>query len=396
MKTSYKLYDVVIVGAGPAGSATAGVLSSAGISVLLLDRKSFPREKVCGDGLTGDSIRMLKHFDIWEEVKSKAFESRKVELFPSESNSFVLDAPVYTLQRKELDDIVRKRAIRSGADFKHAKFTGVLNEVDGINEIEVWDYDLEEYRVFKGKIVILAMGCQPGAFIAQRIFEDINIKPEIVAIRGYCRADWNIEHPLVFFDNKIKGGYVWIFPMGNNEFNVGCGAELGKKEFKKYLYTFLESNKFTAGNKPEWITEPIGAFLKTGLCNLSNSVKGKVLLTGETLGSTYPFTGEGIGKALETGFLTARFVSKILYENNFKLLDEYPEYIDREIGRFYKPYEVAEKVFAKVWLSKITFKLLCKSKRLSICVTNILSENNKRADDLKLLKVLYKIFKPLI
>ena len=395
MKTSYKIYDVIVVGAGPAGSAAAGILSSAGHSVLLLDRKTFPREKVCGDGLTGDSLRMLKRFDIWDEVRLKAFKADKVELFPFEKKSFTLNTPIYTIKRNVLDNIIKRRAVRSGADFKVAKFTGSVFVNEGISELEVWDYEFDEYRIFKGRIVIFAMGCQPGSFVLEYFFKESRIKPEFIAIRGYCRTDWQIKHPMAFFNKKFPGGYVWIFPMGEDVYNVGCGARIGNVNIRNDLYDFLSKNRFTKNTEIKWLTKPKGAFIKSDLCNLSTSVKGNILLTGETLGSTYPFTGEGIGKALETGYLTAQLVSRALYENNMDILKSYPEFLKEKLEKAYRPYRVAENLFAKKRTGKLLYKFLCKSKTLSECAADILSEN-KRPENIRLLRLMYRILKKFI
>jgi menaquinone-9 beta-reductase len=384
-----------VVGAGPSGSAAAGILSSAGHSVLLIDKKNFPREKVCGDGLTGDSLRMLKRFDIWDEVRLKAFKSEKVELFPFDRKSFTLDTPLYTIKRSVLDNIIKRRAVRSGADFIVAKFTGTVSEADGDYEIEVWDYELDEYRMLRGRVIIFAMGCQPGSFVSEYFFKDSHMKPEIIALRGYCKADWQIKHPTAFFDKKFPGGYVWVFPMDEELYNVGCGTRIGCKHIKQKLYDFLAQNRLTANTEIKWITEPKGAFIKTDLCNLSTAVKGNILLTGETLGSTYPFTGEGIGKALETGYLTAQLVSRALYENNMELLKTYPEFLKSKLEAAYRPYRVAESLFARKRTGKLLYKFLCKSKTLSMCVADILSEE-KRPENIKLLRVMYRILKKFI
>jgi menaquinone-9 beta-reductase len=395
LKTSHKIYDVVVVGAGPSGSAAAGILSSAGHSVLMIDRKNFPREKVCGDGLTGDSLRMLKRFDIWDEVRLKAFKSDKIELFPFERKSFTLNTPIFTIKRSILDNVIKRRAVRSGADFKVAKFTGSIFDNDGVYELEVWDYEFDEYRIFKGRIIIFAMGCQSGSFVSEYFFKDSKVKPEIIALRGYCKADWQIEHPVVFFNKKFPNGYVWIFPMGDDVYNVGCGTRIGYINIRNDLYDFLSKNRLTKNVEIKWITKPKGAFIKTDLCNLTTSIKGNVLLTGETLGSTYPFTGEGIGKALETGYLTAQLVSRALYENNMDILKTYPEFMRNELESAYRPYRAAESLFSKKRTSKLLYKFLCKSKTLSDCVADILSEN-KRPENIKLLRIMYRILRRFV
>ena len=383
-----KKYDVIVVGAGPAGSVTAGTLASNGHSVLLIDKECFPRNKVCGDGLTGDSIRMLTELGLWDSIAEKSFKSEYVELYPFKNKSFILKSPVYTFKREEFDNDLKEWAIGNGAEFRNLRFCGDVSQKG--TEIECWDSDKNKFCILKGRIIIFAMGCQPDSFVAERTFTENKIKSDIIAVRGYCKAAWNIDHPLVFFSKELKEGYIWIFPMGDNIYNVGCGTRQGKLEIKSILNNFLKNNKYTKKASYRWEVKPEGAFINAGLCNIDSAVKNNILLVGETLGTTYPFTGEGIGKALESGYLAAKLVSDALNEDDFKRLKYYPFLLEQKIKHAYKPYEIAERIFKRKYIGTILYYCLCCSKTLSNCVSDILSER-KKPNDIKSVRLLYKI-----
>lgn len=390
MKNLNKEYDVAVIGAGPAGSIAAGCLASNGHSVILIDKEDFLRDKVCGDGIVGDSIRILKEVGIWNTVRDKSFGAEVVELFPFKNRSFVINSPVYTLRRKEFDKLLKEWAVGNGAEFKRAKFNGKINKENVCSELEIWDFESDKNTSLNAKIIILAMGCQPGSFVVEKINKQIQIKSDIVAIRGYCKADWNIDHPMVFFEYNMGQGYVWIFPMGDNTYNVGCGSKNLGVPLKKLLEQFLRTNKYTNKASIEWTEKPRGAFLNTSLCNLKCAVSDNVLLVGETLGATYPFTGEGIGKALETGYLAAQVASEAINENNMEKLNFYPDLLKEKIEYSYKAYKAAEKLLYKKKLNKILFFFVCSSKTISNYIGDIVSER-KRAQDIALFRIVYSI-----
>ncbi|MCF7790790.1 MAG: NAD(P)/FAD-dependent oxidoreductase [Victivallales bacterium] len=394
MKETSKIYDVIVFGSGPAGTSAAGKLSAEGNSVLLIDRYKFPREKVCGDGLTGDSIRMLKKFGIWDEVSAEAFRSDKVQLFPFEKYSFTLNVPVYTLKRTVFDSIMRKWAAECGADIGVAEYIGCISRKNNVSKVKVRVPETEDYKFIKGRIVVLAIGCQRNFSYAFSRSKKLNMETKSIAVRGYCKADWNIKNPLIFFDKRFPGGYVWIFPMSDSVYNVGCGAAVKTQRLKSKLNGFLKENQYTSISEPEWLSKPKGAFIQKGLCKLSSAVNNNILLTGETLGSTYPFTGEGIGKAMETGYLTAEFVNETLKKGSIDDLEDYPEFLKDKIGKAYLPYIAAEAVFKRRFIGLAAFILLCSSKGLCNYAADILSER-KNPENSKLIKLLYKIIKPL-
>jgi menaquinone-9 beta-reductase len=334
-----KIYDAIIIGAGPAGSAAAVTLSKQGHSVLLIDQFTFPREKICGDGLTGNSIRMFNKLGIWDKIEPLVNRSSRAELFHTINSSFTLNVSAYMLKREKLDNILLEHALSCGTNFQALKFTGKIKHEKEYSTLEVIDSESLETKQIKAKYILLAMGCQfTGAL---KNIKSINIKkPDLIAIRGYFQADWNINHILIFFIGKNKNdGYLWIFPMGNNEYNIGCGRSVNQKiNLKKTLNEFIGKYSEIKKTTGHWTSPPKGAFLRTDLSNSKYASFDNILLAGETLGSTFPLTGEGIAKALETGIMAAETIHKALINNDISCLKEYNKRIKKELKIKYLPY----------------------------------------------------------
>lgn len=316
-------YDVLIVGAGPSGAAAAITLGKQGWSVLLIDKHSFPRDKVCGDGLTGNSLRLLQKLGVWDDIASAATCLPYVEVFPENSASFTLDVTVHTFKREKLDMTLWRHAVASGARFRNCRFSGI-SKYQGEHLIcEVIDQNSTNIAI-KTKFVLLAAGCQGGAIFGESRLTQLQ-RSDVFAIRGYYKASWDIDHTMVFIPKKYtNGGYQWIFPMGNNEYNIGCGMATGQKTLlKEDLDRLVESISRQKRSSGKWITNPRGAFIRTNLSNLKHSVNGRILLSGEMLGTSLPITGEGIGMALETGILAAETVSEALKNKDLSLIANY-------------------------------------------------------------------------
>ena len=99
-----EFYDVIVAGLGPSGSVAAVQIAKNGHSVLLIDKEDFPRNKICGDGLIGDSIRILKEIGLWELIEKNSYKSDFLEVFHHSNKSAVFDLPIYTIKRKTFDN----------------------------------------------------------------------------------------------------------------------------------------------------------------------------------------------------------------------------------------------------------------------------------------------------
>ncbi|MEI6054922.1 MAG: FAD-dependent monooxygenase [Lentisphaerota bacterium] len=373
-------YDVIIIGAGPSGAAAAISLgrNSNNLRILLVDKAIFPRDKVCGDGLTGDSIRCLKELGIWDKIKEQGHSMDRVELYPFQSDNYInLEANVVTIPRKCFDLLLFNEALKNDKiSFKNAAFYGEIREKKGAYQTSFIDSISGNRIIIDSNFVIIATGCQADKHLySMRTIP--YTQPDAVLIRGYYRAEWDLHNPIAVFLNFSKKGYFWAFPMGDNLFNVGCGFKSTPKA-KADLKFILNENIAKLNSKYHtegvWQTDPKGAFIRSGLKNYKKFSYSNILFVGETIASTYPYTGEGIGKALETGILASLSIQDALNKKGRKAAFYYNKSIAKIIIPMYKPYRMAEHIFVHRYISSFCFKLLYKSKIAQLFVSNVLTE----------------------
>ncbi len=325
--------DVIVVGAGPGGSTAAYHLAAHGVRVLLLEKTEFPREKVCGDGLTPRAVKQLIDLgvDLSEDkgwLRNKGLRviggGIRLELDWPELATF----PGYglTRTRMDFDDLVAQRAVDVGAVLKtNHNVTGPILDDDG-RVVGVTAKTPDGEQTFRAPVVIAADGVS-GRFplalgVAKR--ED---RPMGVAVRRYYRSpakhdDDYLESWLELRSresgDKLLPGYGWIFGMGDGRVNVGLGVlnsstAYGKTNYRHMLLDWL------ATTPPEWgiadeenAEGPIlGAALPMGFNRTPHYTRG-LLLVGDSGGMVNPFNGEGIAYAMESGALAAEIVTQAL------------------------------------------------------------------------------------
>ena len=225
------------------------------------------------------------------------------------------------LPRKELDDIVCRAAADAGARM-HApvRFVGPIEAtVDGVTRVVGARLaSAGQTRELRADWVLLASGAVPQALLAAGMCT--RRTPSAIALRGYVRnraMSERITRLEVLWHKEMRSGYGWVFPCGDGLYNVGVGVQhshakgdegrtMRDVNLRAMLQTFTEiykpAGELVAGGV--WEGEPKGAPLRCSLEGASTSRPG-LIVCGEAAGTTYAFTGEGIGKALETGILAA-------------------------------------------------------------------------------------------
>jgi geranylgeranyl reductase family protein len=305
--------DVLVVGAGPAGSAAAITVTRSGRSVTVIDKADFPRDKCCGDGLTSLALRELESLGLnpssvstWQPVTKVWLRSpsgREVQLPLPADGSFAVTAP-----RRELDDAVLRCAIDAGADVR----TGVSFESIA-NDIEHVDVGTS-IGVIRARYVIAADGMWSpvrkalGAGSAGYLGEWHAVRQYIGGVTGPAAGRLS-----VWFEPDILPGYVWSFPLPGGRANVGFGlprsGERHGKDLKALWPALLERPHIAAalgssatleGRSTAW---PIPARI-----DQATLTRGRVLFVGDAAMATDVMTGEGIGQALLTGRLAAEAV----------------------------------------------------------------------------------------
>jgi menaquinone-9 beta-reductase len=313
--------DVLVVGAGPAGSACAQQLARAGFDVLLCDQHEFPRDKVCGDGLIPDAHTAFGRLGVHHEVMQAAQRATHVGCIAPRGGRVDVPGRVAVLPRALLDDILRRAALRAGAGWlAPARFDAPLMDGNGRvsgARLKLADDSLHEIRA---QWVVLATGAVPAALIAAGVCE--RRTPSGVALRGYVRNPamaGRVRALEVMWHKQLSKGYGWIFPCPDGVFNIGVGlahshrddGTMADANLRQMFDRFCEVYPVAA--------ELVGTGEKLGplkgaplRCSLEGArfTRPGLLVTGEAAGATYAFTGEGIGKAMETGILAAETIAE--------------------------------------------------------------------------------------
>jgi geranylgeranyl reductase family protein len=372
---SERVWDVVVVGAGPAGSMAALNLARRGHHALLLDKDTFPRDKVCGDGLIADSVRCLTRAGLYEDIRRRSLKSNIGTVYSPSRIRFDVPGEFLTLKRVHLDALIVKKAIESGAAFCQARVTGV--EVQPHSTILL---SLDKAPgLIRSRIVFLATGA--NVEMPSRLGLVTQHRPTAVALRCYVRSTVSLDRLVVSYDRSITPGYAWIFPLADGEFNIGCGVNYRNKSisrvnlrdaFKSFMTSFPLAAEIM--RQAEAISPIRGAMLRCGLSGTRPHGPGNVLVLGESIGATFPFTGEGIGKAMETGEIAAEVAHDALTSSDLSRLSEFPYRIEHELRPKFLGYRIAENWFSRPWLNDFVARRIRSSRFLQELVAGIVNE----------------------
>ncbi|MEP6739981.1 MAG: FAD-dependent monooxygenase [Caldimonas sp.] len=317
--------DVLVVGAGPAGAAAAQVLARADRRTVLVDAQAFPRDKVCGDGLIPDAHRALARLGVLDAVMAEARQSSALGCVAPRGGRVDVPGHLAVLPRKRLDEIVCAAAVAAGARM-HAPLRFVAPLRDGSGRVV--GARLQHgttVREIGASWLVLATGAQPQALVAAAMCE--RRMPSGVALRGYVRnaaMSTRITSLEVVWHKRLRSGYGWIFPCGSDLFNIGVGVaqghlahggeaakpELNLRElFAAFQQVHAPARELVEGGawQAESGQELKGAPLRCSLEGARLEAPG-LLVSGEAAGATYAATGEGIGKAMETGMHAAEAI----------------------------------------------------------------------------------------
>ncbi len=354
-------WDVAIVGAGPAGAASAIDLASRGYQVLLADLGDFPREKVCGDALTFNACQQLKRFGLYPAVEEAGCRSRSLSVFSPSGIEVRLAGDYLTVRRSVLDTLLARKAVACGAVFVRGKVTDVA--VDGGEGVTV---RFEDGPAQRAGCCLLATGSRIG--LAQRVGLVSRVRPSGVAVRCYVRSSLPLDRLVVAYDRQLLPGYGWIFPIGRQEFNLGCGLFLGRRRFDgehlgRVMQAFVEGFPLARDlvAKGEMISPLRGAVLRSGLDVGRRPMTDRVLAIGEVVGTTAPCTGEGIGQAMVSGVLAAGLVDEAFSTGEFGTLRRYADLLDRYIGRHHAGCRAAQTWLARPWVADLIARRAVKS-----------------------------------
>ncbi len=345
--------DVVVVGAGPAGSAVSYYLATSGLDVLLLEKTHFPREKVCGDGLTPRAVRALTAMGVPLPENDGWLRNRglriiggggRIELDWPELSSY----PGYGLvrARTDFDQILARHAQKAGARLlEGVAVTGPLVD-DRTGRIT--GVTTRDGRSFRGRLVVAADGNSSRLSVAMGLHKRED-RPLGVAVRTYYTSprhdDDYLEAWLDLWDgSSLLPGYGWIFGMGDGTSNVGVGllntsAGFGEIDYRGLLRRWLAAMPAEWGFVEENRTQPVrGAALPMAFNRTPHYTRG-LMLVGDAGGMVNPFNGEGIAYALESAEVAARVITQALARTTPAgrelVLQTYPRQLKDAYGGYY-------------------------------------------------------------
>jgi geranylgeranyl reductase family protein len=355
--TAHQDADVIVVGAGPGGSATAHALAQAGLDVLLLEKTSFPREKVCGDGLTPRAVKTLVDMGIDTSEDNGFIRNRglrilgggvKLELDWPELASY----PNYGLVRPRLDfdDLLAQNAQKAGARLQVlTNVSGPVVENGRVVGVTAKVGPDKAPSTYRAPLTVACDGVSARLAIAQGINKRDD-RPMGVAVRRYYESPRHDDDMLESWlelrtpDGDLLPGYGWIFGVGDGTSNVGLGILNTTTAWQDTNYREL-MKRWTSSMPAEWqfdeehATGPIrGAALPMGFNRQPHYANG-MLLVGDAAGAVNPFNGEGIAYALESGRLAAEVAVQALARpegpQRERALAAYPAAMKATYGGYY-------------------------------------------------------------
>lgn len=300
------MFDVIVVGSGPAGSAAAYTAASAGLSVALIDKAAFPRDKLCGGGITGRCATALS--DVFEtSITPDLFlTSQHVRLFSNgQMLADVADAPpIHMTMRRDFDAVLHGMAHQAGAQvFAPARIVDI--------DVQSGAIRLTDGQALQAQLIIGADGANSvvarALYGKTRRYRDIAFGLEVELPRDTVSGD------MVDLDlGAVAWGYGWVFPK-HGSVTVGvCGTHASNPDMRATLDDY--ANQSPQMMQATQMAQCKGAFLPSGW-RLGAPGDGRVLLVGDAAGLVDALTGEGIGWAIRSGQLAAQACIKALGQN---------------------------------------------------------------------------------
>jgi len=306
--------DVVVVGAGPAGTAAAITAAERGLSVVCVDKAHFPRDKTCGDGLTAHALRLLEQLGVSAgelAATEPAFVRETVLVSPSGRRARLPiptdGAHAAVVRRRMLDAALVDVARRRGVDLREGRAIEALKQDD-----EAVQLTLADGTVLDASFVIAADGQWSTA---RRALEPGSARDlgEWHAARQYFDGV-DDDRLWVIFDRDLLPGYAWVFPLPGGRANVGYGV----------LRSDGRSGRQLKDLWPDLLARPLMREVLGPRARPCDTVRawpipthydparlahGRVLFAGDAAGVVDPMTGEGIAQAIETGMLAAEAIA---------------------------------------------------------------------------------------
>jgi geranylgeranyl reductase family protein len=407
--------DVLIVGAGPGGSAAAYHLARHGIDVTVVEKATFPREKVCGDGLTPRAVVAVQKMGV--DTSDPGFE--RVVGLRVHTRSAIIDIPWPELSswpgyglvmpRDAFDHLLAQHAVKAGARlFEMTEAVAPIVDQGWVRGAAIRSTEAagEPSTEIRARYVLTADGAASRFGAPAGVRRNVS-RPLGIAARRYYRAahdprPW-FESWLDLWDgDMLLPGYGWLFPVAGGRINLGAGLLNTFRHFEDVSAQQLFSS-FARMLPPEWeISEETaeGRVLSGPLPMSFNRVPQAVpgmLVIGDAAGAVNPFNGEGIAYAMETGEIAADLVHEALVKDRPGLAMAYPQALRDAYGRyFFVGRQFARIIGNPAIMGRLTKFMLPRPRVMAFAMRLMANLTDGRDGDLqdKLIYVLERVARP--
>lgn len=394
--------QVAILGAGPGGATTSIFLSKAGIKHIILDKAIFPRDKICGDALSGKTVMVLnnisddivselyntkeEYLDVWG-VSFIAPNGKAINIPLRKDPEKEFTAPGFVVKRFDFDNYLYEKIDRNFATVKAG--CEVTNVKDLGDKIEITYSENGLNHTFTSELVI---GAEGDRSLVAKYLAKHKMDPHYYSagLRAYYKNVTDM-HPQNFIElhyiKEVLPGYLWIFPMANNLVNVGIGCLSSKIRSKKLriremMLNALENNPDLKDrfSKAQLVDDIKGWGLPLG--SVKRNLSGdRFLLVGDAGSLIDPFTGEGIGNAMVSAQFAARIAADASKENNFSgsFLKKYDEMVYNKLYNELKLSYRLQRLVNRPWLFNFIANKAQKNKTVQEMMSFMFEDLNMRA-----------------